>query len=60
MNSCDFFLNGYLKLRVFNQLPNELDELKANMTREISNIVKNVLKITFLNFSKRFDLVIND
>jgi len=39
-------------------LTNILDELKANIAREINNIDKDVLKNTFLNFSKRCDLVI--
>jgi hypothetical protein len=55
LNPCDFFLWGYLKSRVCNPLPKNLDELKAN--REISNIDNDVLKNTFLNFSKRCDLV---
>jgi hypothetical protein len=58
LNPCDFFLWGYLKSRVYNPLPNNLDELKANRAREISNIDKDVLKNTFLNFSKRCNLVI--
>jgi hypothetical protein len=58
LNPCDFFLWGYLKSRVYNPLPNNLDELKANIAREISNIDKDVLKNTFLNFSKRCNLVI--
>jgi hypothetical protein len=58
LNPCDFFLWGYLKSRVYNPLPNNLDELKANRAREISNIGKDVLKNTFLNFSKRCNLVI--
>jgi len=40
-------------------LPNNFDELKANIAREISNIDKDVLKNTFLNFSKRSNLVID-
>ena len=58
LNPCDFFLWGYLKSRVFNPLPNNLDELKANLVREISNIPNDVLKNIFLNFLKRCDLVI--
>jgi hypothetical protein len=50
LNPCDFFLWGYLKSRVYNPLPNNLDEF--------SNIDKDVLKNNFLNFSKRCNLVI--
>ena len=58
LNPCDFFLWGYLKSIVYNPLPNNLDQMKANIAREISNIDKDVLKNTFLNFSKRCNLVI--
>ena len=34
----------YLKSRVYNPLPKKLDELKANIVREISNIGNDVLK----------------
>ena len=58
LNPCDFFLWGYLKSRVYNPLPNNLDELKDNIIREIKKIDKKTLKDTFLNFSKRCDLVV--
>ena len=56
--SPDFFLWGYLKSKVYNPLPKNLDELKANIQREIKNIDKATLKSTVLNFSKRCNLVI--
>ena len=34
LNPCDFYLWGYLKLRVYNLLPNTLDELKMNIEKE--------------------------
>lgn len=40
LNPCDFFLWGYLKSKVYNPLPKNLDELKANIQREIKNIDK--------------------
>jgi len=58
LNPCDYFLWGYLKSRVYNPLPKDLDDLKANIEREIKNISTDTLKNAILNFSKRFDLVI--
>jgi hypothetical protein len=34
MNPCDYFLWGYLKSRIYNPLPKDLDDLKANIERE--------------------------
>ena len=39
-------------------MPKDLDDLKANIEREIKNISTDTLKNAILNFSKRFDLVI--
>jgi hypothetical protein len=44
---------------VFNPLPKTLNELKANIEREIKNISKNILKSTFLNFQKKCELIIS-
>jgi hypothetical protein len=49
---------GLSKIESLQSIAKQLDELKANIAREISNIDKDVLKNTFLNFSKRFNLVI--
>ena len=38
---------------MYNPLPKTLDDLKANINREIKNILGEVLKSTFLNFKKR-------
>ena len=58
LNPCDYFLWGYLKSKVYKPLPYTLDQLKANITREIRNINNSVLNSTFFNFSKRCDLII--
>jgi hypothetical protein len=59
LNPCDFYLWGYLKSKVYNPLPKTLDDLKANIINEIKKISKDVLKLTFSNFKKRCELVIN-
>ena len=58
LNPCDFFLWGYLKQKVYSPMPQNLDDLKANIEREIKNISSDVLYSTFLNFEKRLKLVI--
>ena len=35
LNPCDYYLWGFLKARVYNPLPKTLDDLKANIEREI-------------------------
>lgn len=59
LNPCDFFLWGYLKKMVYNPLPKTLDDLKANIEREIKNISQETLKLTFLDFKKRCELIIS-
>lgn len=60
LNPCDFFLWGYLKSKVYYPLPKTLEDLKANIRREIKNINKNFLKSTFVNFEKRCNLIIEN
>jgi hypothetical protein len=59
LNPCDFFLWGHLKSKVYNPIPETLDDLKAKIESEIKNISKDVLKSTFLNFQKRCQLIIS-
>ncbi len=49
---------GYLKSKVDHPLPKTLDDLKANITREIKNINTSVLESVFLNFTNRCHLLI--
>ena len=58
LNPCDYFLWGYLKSKVYKPLPKSLDELKANIPREVQKINTSTLESTFLNFSERCRLVI--
>jgi len=46
------------KSKVYKSLLHTLDDLRANITREINKINISVLKSTFFNFSKRYDLII--
>ena len=47
LNPCDFYLWGHLKSMVYNRWPKTLDDLKANIEREITKISKNILELTF-------------
>jgi len=59
LNPCDFYLWSHLKSMVYNPLPKTLDDLKANIEREIQKISKNNLNSTFLNFQKRCNLILS-
>ena len=58
LNPCDFYLWGHLKALVYTPLPKTLDDLKANIEREIKKINQEILESTFENFIKRCSLVI--
>lgn len=59
LNPCDFYLWGHLKAVVYNPLPKTLEDLKANITREIKKIPKNVLNSVFLNLENSCKKVIS-
>ena len=44
---------------MYNPLPKTLDDLKANLEREIKKIPKNVLNSVFFNLEKRCELIIS-
>ena len=58
MNPCDYFLWGYLKSKVYDPLPNNLDDLKVNLEREIKKIDAGILQKVFSNLKKRCNLLI--
>ena len=53
LNPADFYLWGYLKTVVYNPLPKTLEDLIANIKREINKIPESELKIFFENFEKK-------
>ena len=59
LNPCDFFLWGHLKEVVYNPLPKTIDDLKANLEREIKKIPQKMLKNVFSNFKKRCEFLIS-
>jgi hypothetical protein len=50
LNPCDSFQWGHLKSKVYNPLPKTLDDLKANIEREIKKISKNILNSSIFKF----------
>ena len=58
INPCDYFLCGYLKSKVYKPLPKTVDDLKANIQREVLKINTSTLESTFLNFSERCQLIV--
>ena len=59
LNPCDFYLWGHLKGVAYNPLPKTLDDLKANLEREIKKITPDMLKDVFFNIKKRCELIIS-
>ena len=55
LNPCDFFLWGYLKSKVYEPLPKTLDDLKANIEREIKRIRS--FEINILEFYKKMQII---
>ena len=52
LNPADFYLWGYLKTVVYNPLPKTLEDLIANIQRELNEIPESVLKNVLENFKK--------
>ena len=53
LSTCDFYLWGYLKGKVYEQNPHSIDELKDNIRNCISSITQAELERVFLNMLKR-------
>jgi len=49
----DYFLWGYLKGTVYQNIPRTIDALKANITEEIQAVTVDVLARTFQNMVRR-------
>ena len=54
LSSCDFFLWGFLKSRVYVNRPRTLQDLKANIQAEIANITVATLERVMGNARNRF------
>jgi hypothetical protein len=52
---CDFFLWGYLKIKVFSHRPRSIDELKARIREEIDGISIEMLQRAMRNLRMRLE-----
>ena len=58
LNSCDFYLRGYLRSVVYYPLPKTLEDLKTNIKERNKKVSKNILNSVFLDFEKICNLII--
>jgi hypothetical protein len=58
LSTCDFFLWGYLKARVYQTKPRTLDELKDSIRREVEVISEEMLARVVTNFTERLALCV--
>ena len=58
LSRLDFFLWGYLKDRVYKPMPNDTEELKNAIKREIRLIGQNTCTSVVRNFRDRLDVVL--
>ncbi|XP_025266325.1 uncharacterized protein LOC105254594 isoform X2 [Camponotus floridanus] len=55
LSVCDFFLWGYLKSRVYETKPKDLEELKTEIRRHAAAIPKSMLEKVYDSFVKRLE-----
>ena len=53
LNPCDFFLWGYLKLKVYNNHPQSIERLKDEIHQEITTIPHEMIHRVINNFRER-------
>jgi hypothetical protein len=58
LNPCDYFLWGYLKDRVYRNNPTSLEQLEAEIIREMRDIPAGVYELVVRNFINRLERVI--
>ena len=58
LNPCDYFLWCYLKSKVYKSLPKTLNDLKANIRKDVKKINTSTLESIFFNFFERCQLVV--
>ena len=60
LSTCDFFLCGYLKSRVYTHKPHTLNDLKEAVRQEIRPIDRRLLACVMDNFKKRLENCIQE
>ena len=58
LSSCDYFLWGYLKQKVYETRPTTTDDLKVRIRQEIAAITPALLRRVSENFSARLRMCI--
>ena len=53
LSACDFFLWGYLKLKVYVRKPRTVDDLKVSIREEIATLPQEMLVNVMQNFEER-------
>jgi hypothetical protein len=53
LNTCDFFLGGYLKSKVYEKKSRPTEDLKQNIREEVAAIPPTMQQRVMLNFQKR-------
>ena len=59
LNPLDYFLWGFLKSKVYSPWPRNLDELEANIRREVGNLQPDVIRNAILDIKRRAQMCIN-
>ena len=59
-NFCNFYLWGYLKYKMYAMNPHILQELKANIRREIGCISEDELMHVYAHFVKRYQKCVDE
>ncbi|XP_053203876.1 uncharacterized protein LOC128388492 [Panonychus citri] len=55
LNPCDFFLWGYLKDRVYQRNPKDLNQLESAIKNEVANIDDEMLNRVYIGFLRRLE-----
>jgi hypothetical protein len=53
LNTCDFFLWGYLKSKVYEKKPRTTEDLKQNIRKEVAAVPPTMLQRVMQNFQIR-------
>ena len=59
LTTCDFFLWGYLKAKVYEQLPQTLEALKEAIRQEVVAITPEMIRKVMDNYRERLHQIIN-
>ena len=58
LTPCDFFLWGYIKSKVYDSQPNNMDKLKTKIQNAFGDVTQDMLRNSMVSFQNRLNLVI--